>query len=75
MKAQEILIAHPSTASEVNTLKAFLKVLKIKFEVAKESPYNAAFVAKVEKTLNQAKAKQLQSAILKNYRNSLIARC
>ncbi|UXE66074.1 MAG: hypothetical protein KA713_16665 [Chryseotalea sp. WA131a] len=50
MKTPEILIARPSNANEVTTLKALLKVLKIKFEVANESPYNPAFVAKIEKS-------------------------
>jgi hypothetical protein len=43
------LLAH-SNVIEVNTLKAFLKALKIKFEVAKESPYRPEFVAKIVKS-------------------------
>ena len=50
MKPQEILIARPSNTNEVNTLKAFLKALNIKFEMAKESPYNPEFVTKIEKS-------------------------
>jgi hypothetical protein len=56
MRTSEILIARPSTANEVNTLKAFLKVLKIKFEIAKESPYNPVFVAKIEKSRKDFKS-------------------
>lgn len=56
MKTQEILIARPSNAVEVNTLKAFLKALNIKFEIAKESPYRAEFVAKIEKSRRDYKA-------------------
>ena len=56
MKTPEVLIAHPSNSSEVNTLKAFLKALKIKYEVAGRSPYNAAFVAKIEKSRRDYKA-------------------
>jgi hypothetical protein len=37
-------------------LKAFLKVLKIKFEIAKESPYNPVFVAKIEKSRKDFKS-------------------
>ncbi len=49
MKTQEILIARPSNSREVNSLKAFLKALKIKFEVTKESPYDPLMVKKIEK--------------------------
>ncbi len=56
MKPQEILIARPSNTNEVNTLKAFLKALNIKFEMAKESPYNPEFVAKIEKSRTDFKA-------------------
>jgi hypothetical protein len=56
MKTQEILIARPSNAVEVSTLKAFLKALNIKFEMTKESPYDPAFVAKIEKSRKDYKA-------------------
>jgi hypothetical protein len=56
MKSQEILIARPSNDSEANSLKAFLKALKIKFEIAKESPYDPAFVAKIERSKRDFKA-------------------
>jgi len=56
MKQQEILIAHPSNDIEVNTLKAFLKALNIKFEIAQESTYNPSFVAKIEKSRRDYKA-------------------
>ena len=49
MKTQNILIAHPSNEQEMNTIKAFFEALKIKFEVAKDTPYNSDFVAKIEK--------------------------
>jgi hypothetical protein len=47
MKTQEILIAHPSNAQEMNIIKAFFEALKIKFEVKKESPYDPDFVEKI----------------------------
>jgi hypothetical protein len=50
IKAQEILIARPSNAVEVNTMKAFMKALKIKYEVAKKSPYRPEFVSKIERS-------------------------
>lgn len=49
MKTREILIARPSNSSEANSLKAFLKALKIKFEVSGESPYDPTMVKKIEK--------------------------
>ncbi len=56
MKTPEILIARPSNTVEVNSLKAILKALKIKFEVAKESPYRPEFVAKIERSRKDYKA-------------------
>lgn len=49
MKTQNVLIAHPSNANELSVIKAFLEALKIKFEVAEESPYNPDFVVKIKK--------------------------
>lgn len=49
MKTQNILIAHPSNEEEMNTITAFFEALKIKFEVAKDNPYDAEFVAKIER--------------------------
>jgi hypothetical protein len=47
MKQQNILIAHPSDERELSIIKAFFEALKIKFEVAKDLPYNPAFVDKI----------------------------
>ena len=50
MKTENIIIVHPQTDDQVNIIKAFMKALKIKFEISKESAYNADFVAKIEKS-------------------------
>ena len=47
MKMQEIFIAHPQTSEQVSALKAFMKALKIKFEISKKETYNPAFVDKI----------------------------
>ncbi len=49
MKTQNVLIARPGNKQEMNTILAFFKALKIKFEVAKDIPYDAEFVAKIER--------------------------
>jgi hypothetical protein len=41
------IIAHPSNDEQANTLKAFMKAMKIKFEVSNHKPYNPEFVAKI----------------------------
>ena len=41
------IIAHPKDDSQVEAVKAFMKALKIKFEISKEKPYNPEFVAKM----------------------------
>jgi hypothetical protein len=53
MKTQNIIV-HPSNEQEMSVIKAFFEALKIKFEVAKDSPYDPEFVAKVEKSRKQA---------------------
>ncbi len=49
MKTQDILIAHPQTIEEISALKAFMKALKIKFEI-KDKTYNQEFVEKIKKS-------------------------
>ena len=51
MKTHEIIV-HPINDEQVDTIKAFLKALKIKVEIAKQSPYNPDFVAKILKGKN-----------------------
>lgn len=53
MKTQDIIV-HPSNAQEMSVIKAFFEALKIKFEVAKDSPYDPEFVNKIEKSRKQA---------------------
>jgi transcription antitermination factor NusG len=50
MKTENIIIAHPQTDEQANVIKAFMKALKIKFELLKESPYNSDFVTKIKKS-------------------------
>ena len=49
MKTQGIFIAHPQTSEEVSALKAFMKALKIKFEI-KDKTYNPEFVEKIKQS-------------------------
>lgn len=42
-------ILHPQTPEQASALKAFMKALKIKFEVSKDKPYNPVFVEKILK--------------------------
>lgn len=53
MKTKDIIV-HPANEQELSVIKAFFEALKIKFEVAKDSPYNPEFVAKIEKSRKQA---------------------
>jgi hypothetical protein len=47
MKTGTTIIAHPTTSEQVAALKAFVKALKIKFEIKDEKPYDPAFVKKI----------------------------
>lgn len=53
MKTPDIIV-HPSNSHEMNVIKAFFEALKIKFEVAKDSPYDPEFVAKIGNSRKQA---------------------
>jgi hypothetical protein len=50
----ETVIMHPKNKEQLLALKAFAKTLKIDFETEK-SPYNPEFVAKIKKSIEQAK--------------------
>jgi hypothetical protein len=63
------ITAYPSNETEIDAIKAFMKALKIKFEVVKksESPYNPEFVAKIQKgdeDLKNGKGKKMTLAQL-----------
>ncbi|MEP6612947.1 MAG: DUF2683 family protein [Mucilaginibacter sp.] len=51
------LLVHAQDDNQLNATKAFLKALKIPFESVQdgESPYNPEFVAKIKKSIQQAK--------------------
>ena len=65
MNTENIFIAHPTNNEQVNALKAFLKALKIKFEIKNaEEPYNTDFVNMVldaEKEIKDGKVTKLTS--------------
>lgn len=50
MKTEPIFIVHPTTNEQITALKAFVKAMKIKFEISTEKPYNPAFVKKIEQS-------------------------
>ena len=51
MQFEEVFIIHPATTEQASALKAFIKALKIKFEVAtNDKPYNHDFVAKIKRS-------------------------
>jgi len=64
MQTENTFILHP-TPDQVNALKAFIKALKIKFEITKkEKPYDPEFVNMVleaEEGIKQGKGLNLTS--------------
>ena len=58
MEIQDVFVAHPQTEAETSALKAIMNALKIKFEVAKESPYHPDFVAKILESRQQIREGQ-----------------
>ena len=55
MKTENIVIIHPETTEQEDALKAFAKALKMKFELAKEKPYDADFIDKIKESRQQAR--------------------
>lgn len=55
MQTENIFIIHPANKEQVNALKAFLKAMKIKFELTTEKAYNPEFVAKIQESREQYK--------------------
>ncbi len=49
MSTSNVIIAHPVSEDKLESLKAFLKALKIKFEISKEEVYNNDFVEMIQK--------------------------
>ncbi|MBI2259161.1 MAG: hypothetical protein HYU67_09720 [Flavobacteriia bacterium] len=57
MKAQNLFTIQTVNSEQTNALIAFVKALKMKFEVSPiETPYNPEFVAKIEKSRKDYKA-------------------
>ena len=62
--AESIFTVHAQTPEQESALKAFVKALKMKFEVSKEKPYNPEFVNKIldaEKEIKQGKGLKVTS--------------
>jgi len=55
MRTQDIVIARPGTAEQINALQAFLQALKIKFEISREETYDPKFVEKILESRQQAR--------------------
>lgn len=49
------IIAQTEDDSQIEAVKAFMKALKIKFEISKEKSYNTEFVKKIEKSKQEFK--------------------
>ena len=41
------IIAHTKDASQIEAIKAFMKALKIKFDITKDKPYDQEFVQQI----------------------------
>lgn len=70
MKEQNILIAHPKTNEQLKALKAFMEALEIKFEMAKESPYDPEFEEKIlesRKQVREGKVTRVKKEDLKEF--------
>jgi hypothetical protein len=53
MKPANTIIIHPESTEQENALIAFVKALKMKFEVSNDKPYSEAFIEKIKKSQKQ----------------------
>lgn len=70
MKSDNTFIIHPETTEQENALKAFVKALKMKFEITKEKPYDPDFVAKIKESkqqVNEGKTTSVKKEDLKDF--------
>lgn len=54
MKSETTFIIQPETKEQENALKAFIKALKLKFEIRKEDSYNPDFISKIKESKKQS---------------------
>lgn len=71
MKTGKTFIIQPESTEQENALKAFIKALKIKFEVRKEQPYDPDFVAKIQESRQQYKKGEFVSVEKKDIKGFL----
>lgn len=72
MKPQEIFIVHPKTHEQEFALKAFMKALKIKFQISTiQDGYNPEFVKKILDSKKQAKNGQVTRVNKENLKEFL----
>jgi predicted enzyme involved in methoxymalonyl-ACP biosynthesis len=71
MQTQSIFIAHPETTEQINALQAFMKALKITFEISKQEEYNSEFVEKLLESRQQAKQGKVTKVKKENLREFL----
>jgi hypothetical protein len=53
MKSENTIIIHPESEEQESALIAFVKALKMRFEVSKDKPYSEAFIKKIRKSQEQ----------------------
>jgi hypothetical protein len=74
MKQENIFIAHPKNKEEFSVLKAFMKALKIKFEIAKEDSYKPEFVEKIlegKRQIDQGNFTEVKNGNIKSFIDNL----
>jgi len=67
--ATQTFIIHTDNSEQESALKAFIKALKMKFEIA-EKPYNPDFVAKIkqsEKEIQEGKTTRVEKEDFKEF--------
>ena len=71
MKMQDIFIARPKSQEQINALKAFMKALKIKFDITESEVYDPEFISKIEQSKEQYHNGEYVSVNEKDLKNFL----
>ena len=60
------ITAHTNEPSQIEAVKAFMKALKIKFEISKEQTYDPDFVEKIKRSETDFKNRETKSVAIQD---------
>lgn len=68
---ESTFIIHTATPEQESALKAFVKALKMKFEISKDKTYNPEFIAKIRQSEKEIKLGKTVEVKKENFKQFL----